>query len=118
MPGEPSFIEFGVPDPDGSREFYEALFGWKFTMLAHGSFIEMSGEPGGTQAGSHPETDEPPHIRVYFAVDDLASSIEQVRALGGEVGPLRPASPVYGAFAECTDRQGVAFGLRQLPATQ
>ena len=114
MVGEPSFIEFGVPNPEASRDFYEKLFGWKHQMLTHGSYIEM---PGGVEAGSHPEDTEPPSIIVYFEVDDLAAAIEQVKALGGEVGPLRPPSEQYGAFAECTDNQGVAFGLRQLPTT-
>ncbi|MEU7620168.1 VOC family protein [Micromonospora rifamycinica] len=114
MAGEPSFIEFAVPVPERTRDFYEALFGWKFTMLTHGSYIEMPDAPAGLEAGSHPDTD-PPHIIVYFAVDDLAAAVERVKELGGEVGPLRPPSPQYGAFAECRDSQGVAFGLRERP---
>lgn len=112
MAGQPSFIEFAVPDPGATRDFYEQLFGWKFQMLTHGSYIDI---PGDVEAGSHPDTD-PPSIIVYFQVDDLAAAVEKVRELGGEVGPLRPPSPQYGAFAECRDSQGVAFGLRQLPS--
>lgn len=118
MAGEPSFIEFGVTDTEAARDFYSSLFGWDFTLLTHGSSIAMPGAPAGISAGSHVETDDPPSIIVYFAVDDLEAAVEQVRKLGGEVGPLRPASPVYGAFAECKDTQGVAFGLRQLPAPE
>lgn len=115
MAGEPSFIEFGVPDPERSRAFYEQLFGWQFTMLTHGAEIDMPNAGVGISGGVHVETDDAPQIIVYFRVDDLDTAMERVRQLGGQVLPVRPPSPVYGAFAECKDPDGVLFGLRQLP---
>ena len=107
MSGEPSYIELGVRDAEAAKAFYGRLLGWRPAGPGQVDTATLSiGIHGGDDAS---------HFEVFFTVDDLAASINQVPALGGRVESDVHDSPGFGRWVECVDDQGVRFGLRQLP---
>jgi predicted enzyme related to lactoylglutathione lyase len=118
MPGELSWFEIGVGDPERAREFYGDLFGWQFepTESGQGGVIRTPTVPGGLHGG-----DEGASPYVFFSVPDIKAAIARVRELGGEVEELEghtddPPETEWGRFALCRDDQGSPFGLHQPPA--
>jgi uncharacterized protein len=117
MAGEPSWFEIGVADTQRARSFYGSLFGWTFEPVppGDGSVVATAGLPGGLHgddAGASPY--------VFFAVDDLAAALAQVRELGGEADELEVNTDeaqvqAFGRFALCRDDQGSPFGLHEPP---
>lgn len=106
MPGEPSFIELGVPDTDRARAFYGALLGWRFAGPGRADTATLSiGLHGGDEASL---------FEVFFAVSDLDAALRQVTELGGRVIGDVHDNAEFGRWAECDDDQGVRFGLREL----
>jgi predicted enzyme related to lactoylglutathione lyase len=110
--GQLSYFEFGVPDVAVASSFYAELFGWKVQAQEHGGSID-TGEAA-VPGGFHRDPGPPQHY-LYFRVDDIDAAIKRVQELGGEVEPMRPATEEWGAFAECRDNQGLAFGLHKPP---
>jgi predicted enzyme related to lactoylglutathione lyase len=108
MPGEPSYLELGVPDAEAARAFFGALLDWQSTAIGTGASISTSTLDIGIH-GSDPET----HFEVFFAVTDLEASIGRLVELGGDtVGEIQ-RSQGFGRWVECRDPQGVRFGLRE-----
>ena len=111
MPGEPSFIEIGVPGGSTARAFYDKLFGWTYRPMGHDSFAVQTPTIGmGLHSG-----DEDRNMVVYFAVDDIEATAARVRELGGKCGEPSTEQEGFGRFVECRDDQGVRFGLHQRP---
>jgi len=108
MPGEPSYVELGVPDVDAARRFYGSLFGWAPSHVGTGGEVQTPTLPIGMHGGD-PEA----HFELFFAVDDLDASAVQVIELGGSVIGDVHDSGDFGRWVECRDDQGVRFGLRQ-----
>jgi predicted enzyme related to lactoylglutathione lyase len=103
----PSLIEFPADDPERARRFWSGLLE---TELDDRSPDQGSGwqtaasEPA---VGLH-ERGRGPGDTVslpYFEVDDLASSLERVQALGGTI--VHPGAQ----WAICRDSEGSPFGL-------
>jgi predicted enzyme related to lactoylglutathione lyase len=105
MTGEPSYIELGVRDDRAAKAFYGRLFGWE---PAGPGQIDTATLSIGIHGG-----DDAAYFEVFFAVDDLESSMELVGALGGRILGHINDSPGFGRWVECADDQGVRFGLRQ-----
>lgn len=108
MTGEPTYIELGVTDADAARAFYGALLGWR----PSGSSGPGQVDTPTLSVGIH-DQDPKPGFEVFFAVDDLDGSLAQVASLGGTVEGDVHDNPGFGRWCECTDDQGVRFGLRQ-----
>jgi predicted enzyme related to lactoylglutathione lyase len=118
MPGEVSFIEFGVADVERGKAFYEELFGWRFEPgpSPEGFTIAMPSVPGGMHGG---DPGSPPYV--FFRVDDMDAALERVRGLGGTVDEIdiegdESSTARFGRFKLCRDDQGSPFGLHQPPA--
>jgi len=116
MDGSLSFFELGVEDTDKARRFYGQLFGWEFVDEKAGSTIETPNIPGGLHGG---DPGASPYL--FFRVSDLAAALEQVRALGGDIGEYVSSDDDdtvarLGRFQTCKDDQGSIFGLHQPPA--
>lgn len=103
-----SWIEIGAPDATRTRDFFAALFGWRFDDVGGGHATRDSGVGAGIH-GDDPDR----NMVVYFAVADLDAAVARVRALGGTAPEPGPADPRCGRFVECKDADGVRFGLRQ-----
>jgi predicted enzyme related to lactoylglutathione lyase len=64
-----------------------------------------------TPIGMHPG-DAGALFEVFFLVSDLDAALRQVDELGGQVNGNVHEEPGFGRWVECTDDQGVRFGLR------
>ena len=73
----------------------------------HAENMITDGGIGAGRSGHHPE--------FWFRVEDLTNSIETVRAAGGTA--TDPIDTPQGPVSQCTDDQGVEFGLIQ-PTTE
>ncbi|MGO9876159.1 MAG: VOC family protein [Acidimicrobiia bacterium] len=104
--GDIGYVTFRVPDGERARRFYGALFDWTMDGGHEtGSYHIASITP---PAGIHGGIDEA-EARIFFRVDNLASVVQRVRDLGGEV--LSVADHDSGGNAECRDDQGLRFDL-------
>jgi predicted enzyme related to lactoylglutathione lyase len=109
MSGEPSYIELGVRDPDRARAFYGGLLGWPTSSASGPGQIETDG----LSIGIHGD-DDSSLFEIFFAVPDLDAGLMAVTRLGGTVNGDVHESEGFGRWAECTDDQGVRFGLREM----
>jgi predicted enzyme related to lactoylglutathione lyase len=106
MSARPKLIEFPADDPDRARRFWSELLGQPLDA-------RDAGEGEGWQTSSVPTVGV--HARgrgpgdtaslPYFAVGDLDSAVERVRALGGTV--VHPGE----RWAICRDSEGSPFAL-------
>ncbi|QJD68193.1 VOC family protein [Xanthomonas campestris pv. badrii] len=85
------YVEFGSTDPDASRAFFEAVFGWQFQAYGPDYLAFNDGRlDGGFYRTAVPAPAEGGPLVVLYA-DDLAPMLERVRAAGGEI-----VKPVFG----------------------
>ncbi|AZU17256.1 glyoxalase [Xanthomonas citri pv. fuscans] len=85
------YVEFASTDPDASRAFFEAVFGWQFQAYGPDYLAFNDGRlDGGFYRAAAPAPDEGGPLVVLYA-DALAPVIERVRAAGGEI-----VKPVFG----------------------
>lgn len=108
MPGEPSYIELGVPNPFKARAFYGKLLGWPYEEGSGPGQVDHPTLSIGVHGG-----DENRHFEVFFAVPDLDAAIAMVTELGGSLASEVNDNPGFGRWIECRDNQNVAFGLRE-----
>ncbi|MGZ0783653.1 VOC family protein [Pseudomonas saponiphila] len=110
MSGRLSHVEIGVFDGDRALVFFQQLFGWSPQPLGavHNAWLQAPS----FSVGVHGD-DPAARMVLYFQVEDLARSVLQVRALGGQAGALSEHEPGFGRFCLCHDPQGVCFGLQQ-----
>lgn len=107
--GEVEYLELGVDDGYKAQAFFGKLLGWKFRDMGDGNGTTTSGAPVGVHPG-HADGG----FEVYFTVADLDASLNTLRELGGAAGEINEAGS-FGKYSRCTDDQGTAFSLRQLP---
>jgi predicted enzyme related to lactoylglutathione lyase len=69
MPGEPSYVELGVPDVDAARRLYGSLLGWAPSQVGTGGEVATLTLPIGIHGGD-PEA----HFELFFTVDDIHAS--------------------------------------------
>lgn len=107
--GQAGYFTFTVPDDEAAKEFYGAVLGWQFTpgrvdraWGAEGPGMTGSGVWGGQSYAGW---------KLMYAVDDIHSAVERVRAHGGQA--VEPTQEPYGTTADCVDNQGVEFWLWQ-----
>jgi predicted enzyme related to lactoylglutathione lyase len=117
-PGTSSWVELATPDVAASREFYHGVFGWYSYTLTMGVLGEyeiftLGGVQGPEVAGAIPLADdaESASWTCYFRTDDVAATLDAVRAGGGwvTVEPIDVAD--LGRMAQCSDPQGADFAL-------
>lgn len=110
MTGELTHIELGAPDVKKAKRFFGAIFGWDFEPFGDGdqAAIQTPTIRGGLHDGVTSTT-----LIAYFKVDDIERAVAKVRELGGDAGDPSPEEPGFGRMANCTDDQGIPFGLHQ-----
>ena len=121
--GEFSWHELATTDHEAAWSFYSELFGWQKTdamdMGDMGTY-QMYGRGAHTLGGMFNKPAEmpgPPRWLYYIYVADVNATVEEVKALGGQVlnGPMEV--PGGDLIAQCMDPQGAAFAVYS-PASQ
>lgn len=123
--GDCSWHEIAAGDDKQAFEFFSALFGWQKHGPGHdmgplGRYqeYEVPGTPfpiGGIYKRPA-DMPAPPHIMLYFRVDDVGPKAAQVKALGGHIvnGPMEV--PGGDHIVVCGDPQDGAFALHHRKA--
>ncbi|WP_330231714.1 VOC family protein [Nocardia sp. NBC_00508] len=113
MSGEIVYFELPGNDARATEQFWGSLFDWTFRV---GNFPGYSMIHGSNPIGGTPHGDASQHPRIFFSVDDIAAATTRVRELGGSAD--EPVRIPTGAFANCTDDQGVQFSLFEAARSQ
>ena len=112
MPGQIVHFEIPADDTAAGREFWGALFGWKFESFPGPSEYHMTRN---TETSGVAITNMEPGkrgARAYFDVEDSKAGAARVNDLGGKASEPMPV-PGMGWFVTCTDPHGNEFGLWQ-----
>lgn len=107
-PGGLAYVTMEVPDSGRARSFYGSVLGWRFNpgSVPDGWQVEGPAPMVGI-SGGHSECTNVP----VYQTEDIRATVALVRELGGS--STDPEVKPYGLSAECTDDQGVRFGLWQ-----
>jgi predicted enzyme related to lactoylglutathione lyase len=113
-PGSLCWSEQLSGDFDGSKAFYQAVFGYQYQGIGGDDIQYAMLMVDGHEVGGIGQADGPAGWFTYFAVADTDSSLAQARGLGGTV--VRPAwDSEYGRMATLADDQGAVFSLISAP---
>lgn len=111
-PGAPGWVECQSRDVNRSRDFYEALFGWKAEEGTRGYLVFTRNDEQICGLMSMPDDvagEVPSHWLVYFTAD-VARTVEQAPSLGGTVE--HPTHDIdEGRFAVLADPAGAVFAV-------
>jgi predicted enzyme related to lactoylglutathione lyase len=110
--GDIGYVSLWVPDVARAAAFFSAVLGWSCRgeeQHPQGRQIEGATPHHGMWGGQERST-----LFLCFAVDDVASAVERVRAAGGSAE--EPAEQPFGLASDCIDDDGTSFSLYQLPA--
>jgi predicted enzyme related to lactoylglutathione lyase len=104
------------PDPEASRNFYQAIFGWEYDIGGpeFGGYAtarigsRSTAGIGGQMPGAPPV---PAMWQLYFASDDLKADVAKAEKLGAKT--LYPPAEVgtFGGMVGFTDPTGAMFNL-------
>jgi predicted enzyme related to lactoylglutathione lyase len=106
--------EIRSSDPDGTRAFFGALFGWTYPQegaFPGYTFVE-TGVPGALYTAISPLQGDSDLVTFFVGVDDIDAAMADAVRLGGKV--VQPPNRVPGvAFGLIADPQGHVVGLAQ-----
>ena len=115
VPGALIWNELQTNDVEGSKIFYNAVFGWENETDGSGYVVLIN--EGRAQAGMmaiDPSWGEvPPNWGAYFMVDDVEASMAKAKELGGNVLVPATAAGEMGRFSVLQDPQGGALTVMQ-----
>ncbi|MEU7583827.1 VOC family protein [Streptomyces sp. NPDC041068] len=115
--GVPCWVDAMLPDVEGGKRFYGALFGWTFDEGAgpeYGRYAQAYSD-GLPVAALAPKADGrmPTVWTVYLATPDAAALAGRIKGAGGSmIMEVMPVGP-FGAMALAADPEGAVFGLWQ-----
>jgi uncharacterized protein len=105
--GQVCYLQLPAANRERAATFYEAVFGWHIEV--HHPDFEAPGLIGQWVEGRPPARDAGPMIWIHVA--DMAGTLEQVTAHGGEIlEPPAPDGPTR-TLATITDPEGNPIGL-------
>lgn len=106
------WFDISADDAAAAQSFYGDLFGWTITQLDD-SYALVGGEPEGPAGGIGQAGDGAPYtgLVVYFAVADVAATLDRATELGGSVVLPPVEIPGRGRIAVFTDPEGNKVGL-------
>jgi predicted enzyme related to lactoylglutathione lyase len=103
--GDVGYASLWEPDEARARRFFSAVLGWPEEGHRH---VPWAAVPHGF-AGHI----DPPTLFCNYGVDDIAASVEAVRAAGGQAE--EPTDEPWGRSVMCTDPEGLRFAIYELP---
>jgi predicted enzyme related to lactoylglutathione lyase len=113
--GTPIWYELMTTDADGAQGFYADVIGWSIPpsgIEGAGDYRTLTGPDGQGVGGlmTLPEgAPMKPGWFCYIGVQDVDSTAEKIRSLGGSVHGDPQDIPGVGRFAMVTDPQGMVF---------
>ena len=115
-PGKFVWVELFTADPAAATKFYSGVFGWTAVTLnqqgvAYTVFSNGSHLVAGLRLRSASAAKRAARWVPYIAVTDIASSLRNVAAAGGEVRAPAREFPKIGSQAIITDNEGSPVGL-------
>ncbi len=113
MPAPIVHFEIGFKDIKKAQAFYGPLLGWEFDAYGPAAMLNNIGR-GGPGIGGHLNAlgHEPHNYTVVYAlVDNLETTIEKAKKLGGSCVVKPTEVPGMGHFAWLKDIEGNLFGL-------
>jgi len=122
MPNHVSFFAINADDVPRARQFYSAVFNWKFEPWGPPGFylITTGGEAGGVgHSGGLQERRElvPGQKMIGFectvSVENIDQAIRAVEANGGRLVAPKFHIPTVGTIAYIADTEGNVVGLSQ-----
>jgi hypothetical protein len=121
-PGAVAWNELSARDVPTAAAFYDALFGWTTTPMDPDEMegyqlVHVSGRPvaGVMAMGDDVPPEVPTYWATYFAVADLAESVQRCMTAGGSVVAPAFDTPV-GQMAVLQDPAGAVFSIGQFVA--
>jgi predicted enzyme related to lactoylglutathione lyase len=114
-PGGLTWTDARLTDPDSARDFYAAVFGYRYDPMpgapGHYMTFRVGENPlGGIGGMMDPATPLPSHWLPYFAVEDADKASTAATSAGGTLQRPLMDSP-FGRMAFLTDPDGAAFAL-------
>lgn len=110
MPNPVVHFEITWPDGEAAQRFYSELFGWSINAANPMSYgiVDTGGQGinGGISAG-----EGEPHAMFYVEVDDPATYLKRVEAMGGKTLVDVTVVPDMVTFAVFQDPEGNTIGL-------
>jgi len=113
--GHMAWAELYTSDWQKAWQFYSALLGWQQTeqmdMGAMGKYVLFNFGEGAPVGGMMTVPNMPAQWLFYITVDDADAAAKKIVETGGKVvnGPMD--TPGGGRAVQCSDPQGVAFGV-------
>lgn len=104
-------FEIGGPDGPALQQFYRELFDWQIQDMPEMNYGMVTPVEKGIEGGIW--QDESPSVRVYIEVDDLAASLKEIEAHGGETVMPPTEIPDIVTFAMFRDPAGNTIGLME-----
>ncbi|WNO66424.1 VOC family protein [Streptomyces sp. AM2-3-1] len=114
----PCWVDVQLPDLEAGKRFYGELFGWTFRA---GEEVDRGGPcvdalSGGKLVAALAAKQDgrmPTAWGVYFATDDIVTTVTRIRQAGGQVitEPVRVGGA--GVLAQAADPGGAVFGVWQ-----
>jgi len=102
-------LMFFSPDPDADRAFLRDVLGWPFVHAASPDDPWLIFRLPPAEMGVHP-TDGAASTTLYLMCDDLASTVADLRARGGEIVG-EPEQQRWGAVTAVRLPSGAEIGL-------
>ncbi|WP_432561927.1 VOC family protein [Kineococcus sp. SYSU DK003] len=114
-PGGLNWEDLRSADPAASREFYAAVFGWRFEPLFEEYGTVTNPDAPHPVGGIGPLWGSEPGWLVYFGVEDVDAAVSAAQAAGGAVVEAAHDSD-YGRMARLADPEGAQFAVFTPPA--
>jgi hypothetical protein len=111
-------VELNTDDPGKAKEFYGALFNWKFQDMPMGPHVYTGLDTGGKPGGGiqkKPMPEAPTQWLTYVHVENVTATLEKAVKLGGTVVVPRTEIPNMGHFGILVDPTGAPMGLWEGP---
>jgi predicted enzyme related to lactoylglutathione lyase len=111
MPHPLVHAEIRSADPDATRAFFSALFGWSFSDGAYPGYTFVdTGVAGALPTAISPLQGDADQVLFFVGVDDVDRALAEAERLGGHV--VQPAQSVPGVtFGVLADPQGHLVGV-------
>jgi uncharacterized protein len=116
-------VHFEIPFENKQRamKFYSQSFAWQLQDMPEMQYViartvdvdekQMPKESGAINGGFVERPREAPHPTIYVDVQSVDTTIEKVKASGGNVVTPRTPIPGMGAYARVSDTEGNVIGL-------